>query len=160
MSCPDELKHWWCLIRKKNSAATADAVTMGDAWLGPAIARGLLQPIPEADVARWWVSSHAFTIHTQPASGLHLVELQEKASDLSFNLNTRYHLAGSKRHQSIFSEASRAIALQQHLSSDLPVEIGFTVEPCIWASCSTNGPVSPCLCRQLLQGDARDGCQA
>ncbi|KAK9843320.1 hypothetical protein WJX74_010303 [Apatococcus lobatus] len=42
--------------KKKNSAATADAVTLGDAWLGPAIARGLLQPIPEAKVARWWSS--------------------------------------------------------------------------------------------------------
>ncbi|KAK9866488.1 hypothetical protein WJX84_005441 [Apatococcus fuscideae] len=41
-------------LKKKNSAATADAVTLGDAWLGPAVARGLLQPIPEAAAARWW----------------------------------------------------------------------------------------------------------
>ena len=33
-----------------------DAVTLGDAWLQQAIARGLLQPIPNARQQRWWVS--------------------------------------------------------------------------------------------------------
>lgn len=38
------------------AAATADAVTLGDAWLGPAIQQGLLQPIPHALSSPWWVS--------------------------------------------------------------------------------------------------------
>ncbi|EIE23974.1 periplasmic binding protein-like II, partial [Coccomyxa subellipsoidea C-169] len=37
-----------------NSAARADAVTLGDVWLGPAIRAGLIQPIPEAESNRWW----------------------------------------------------------------------------------------------------------
>lgn len=28
---------------------------LGDAWLGPAIRAGLLQPIPDALDSRWWV---------------------------------------------------------------------------------------------------------
>lgn len=36
------------------TAGLADVVTLGDAWLGPAIARGLLAPIPGAEGARWW----------------------------------------------------------------------------------------------------------
>ncbi len=32
----------------KNSAAGADVVTLGDAWLGPAVRAGLVQPIPNA----------------------------------------------------------------------------------------------------------------
>ena len=28
---------------------------LGDAWLGPAIRAGLLQPIPDALASRWWV---------------------------------------------------------------------------------------------------------
>ena len=44
----------WC--RKKQSAARADAVTLGDAWLAPAIKAGLLQPIPDAQNSTWWVS--------------------------------------------------------------------------------------------------------
>ncbi|CAL8462508.1 g2041 [Coccomyxa elongata] len=39
---------------KKNSAARADAVSLGDAWLGPAIRAGLIQPIPDAESSRWW----------------------------------------------------------------------------------------------------------
>lgn len=31
-----------------NSCSTADVVSLGDAWLGPAIRRGLIQPIPNA----------------------------------------------------------------------------------------------------------------
>lgn len=34
----------------KNSAAGADVVTLGDAWLGPAIRQGLVQPLPYAGV--------------------------------------------------------------------------------------------------------------
>jgi hypothetical protein len=44
------------LCSKKNSAAKADAVTLGDAWLAPAIQAGLIQPIPAALESRWWVS--------------------------------------------------------------------------------------------------------
>jgi len=40
----------------KGSAGTADAVSLGDEWLGPAIATGRLQPVPDAETARWWVS--------------------------------------------------------------------------------------------------------
>ncbi len=32
-------------------------MTLGDVWLGPAIRAGLIQPIPEAESNRWWVSS-------------------------------------------------------------------------------------------------------
>lgn len=45
-----------CGCRKKQSAARADAVTLGDAWLAPAIRAGLLQPIPDAQNSTWWVS--------------------------------------------------------------------------------------------------------
>ena len=41
--------------RKRGSAAHADAVMLGDAWLGPAIRAGLLQPIPDALASWWWV---------------------------------------------------------------------------------------------------------
>ena len=34
-------------------ASRADAVTLGDAWLGPAIVSGLIAPIPRADVSAW-----------------------------------------------------------------------------------------------------------
>ncbi|KAK9807227.1 hypothetical protein WJX73_010860 [Symbiochloris irregularis] len=36
------------------SAATADAITLGDAWLAPAIRDGLIQPIPDALSSSWW----------------------------------------------------------------------------------------------------------
>ena len=42
---------------KGKDACTADAVTLGDAWLAPAIQQGLLQPIPAAKTSRWWVRS-------------------------------------------------------------------------------------------------------
>ena len=45
-----------CICRKKDSAAHADAVTMGDVWLAPAIQAGLVQPIPDAQHSAWWVS--------------------------------------------------------------------------------------------------------
>ena len=35
----------------------ADAVTLGDAWLGHAIQQGLVQPIPDAEHSSWWVRS-------------------------------------------------------------------------------------------------------
>lgn len=38
----------------KRSAGVADVVTLGDAWLGPAVARRLVQPIAGADSCRWW----------------------------------------------------------------------------------------------------------
>ena len=38
------------------SARTADAVTLGDTWLGPAIKAGYLQPLQDVDSYRWWVS--------------------------------------------------------------------------------------------------------
>ncbi len=41
--------------RKKDSAASADAVTLSDTWLGPAIQAGLLRPVPRATSSRWWV---------------------------------------------------------------------------------------------------------
>lgn len=44
-----------CCRRKKKSAAQADAVTLGDAWLAPAIQQGALQPIPTLERWRWWV---------------------------------------------------------------------------------------------------------
>ncbi|CAG9467647.1 unnamed protein product [Pedinophyceae sp. YPF-701] len=34
----------------------ADAVTIGDAWLGEAIRRGLVQPITDAESCRWWAA--------------------------------------------------------------------------------------------------------
>lgn len=47
---------WRCLrCSKRNSAAKADAVTLGDAWLAPAISRGLIQPIPDPADSAWWV---------------------------------------------------------------------------------------------------------
>lgn len=44
-----------CVCSKKGSAAKADAVTLGDAWLAPAIASGLIRPIPGARDSDWWV---------------------------------------------------------------------------------------------------------
>ena len=38
------------------SAARADAVSLGDEWLAPAVRGGMLQPVPGAEAARWWVS--------------------------------------------------------------------------------------------------------
>ena len=35
--------------------AKADAATLGDAWLAPAIQKGLIQPIPGAHGSAWWV---------------------------------------------------------------------------------------------------------
>ncbi|KAI8466668.1 MAG: hypothetical protein J3K34DRAFT_379213, partial [Monoraphidium minutum] len=46
----DELKD----PKAKRSAGAADVVTLGDAWLAPAIREGLLQPIPSAETYRWW----------------------------------------------------------------------------------------------------------
>lgn len=40
----------------KGAPTTADAVTLGDAWLQRAIREGLIQPIPNARQYRWWVS--------------------------------------------------------------------------------------------------------
>jgi hypothetical protein len=37
---------------RKRSAAQADVATLGDAWLGPAIKAGLVQPIESADTYR------------------------------------------------------------------------------------------------------------
>lgn len=37
-----------------SSAGVADVVTLGDTWLGPAIQRGLVRPIPGAESSRWW----------------------------------------------------------------------------------------------------------
>jgi len=45
---------------KKKSAGTADAVTLGDAWLAPAIQAGALQPIADPERWRWWVRLPAF----------------------------------------------------------------------------------------------------
>lgn len=41
--------------QKRKSAAAADAVTLGDAWLAPAIQQGALQPVPTPERWRWWV---------------------------------------------------------------------------------------------------------
>lgn len=49
------------------SARTADAVTLGDSWLGPAIKAGYLQPLQDVDSYRWWVS-----LQTQPDLALAL----------------------------------------------------------------------------------------
>ena len=35
--------------------AEADAVTLGDGWLGHAIQQGLLRPVPDAEHSSWWV---------------------------------------------------------------------------------------------------------
>ncbi|GLC41238.1 hypothetical protein PLESTB_001084100 [Pleodorina starrii] len=40
----------------KRSAGVADVVTLGDSWLGAAIGRGLVQPIPGATSSRWYRS--------------------------------------------------------------------------------------------------------
>ena len=40
------------------SAATADAVTLGDEWLEAAVARGLVTPIPGAALSPWWARLH------------------------------------------------------------------------------------------------------
>ena len=56
-----------CVCRKKDSAAHADAVTMGDVWLAPAIQAGLVQPIPDVQHSAWWVS---IVSHTQAAAYL------------------------------------------------------------------------------------------
>jgi len=37
----------------REGAAGADAVSLGDAWLAPAVAAGLLAPVPVAAAARW-----------------------------------------------------------------------------------------------------------
>lgn len=47
--------------RKKRTVAIADAVTLGDSWLGPAIKAGYLQPLQDVTGYRWWVSN----THTQ-----------------------------------------------------------------------------------------------
>lgn len=39
---------------KDRSAGAADIVTIGDAWLGPAIRAGYVQPIDGAEMFRWW----------------------------------------------------------------------------------------------------------
>ena len=41
--------------KKEPKPTTVDAVTLGDAWLGAAIAQGLIQPIPDAKEHRYWV---------------------------------------------------------------------------------------------------------
>ena len=41
--------------RKKDLASTADAVTLSDSWLAPAIQAGLVRPVPKATSSRWWV---------------------------------------------------------------------------------------------------------
>lgn len=46
--------------RKKMPARTADAVTLGDSWLGPAIKAGYLQPLQDVDSYRWWVSVQSY----------------------------------------------------------------------------------------------------
>jgi len=38
------------------TAWTADAAVLGDAWLGPAVTRGLVRPIPRARQSRWWAA--------------------------------------------------------------------------------------------------------
>lgn len=40
---------------KPTKASLADVASLGDAWLAPAIGRGLIQPIPDAESYRWWV---------------------------------------------------------------------------------------------------------
>jgi hypothetical protein len=35
------------------SAGAADVITLGDAWLAPAIHAGLIQPLPGAETYRW-----------------------------------------------------------------------------------------------------------
>ena len=42
------------------SARTADAVTLGDSWLGPAIKADYLQPLQDVDSYRWWVSLQSY----------------------------------------------------------------------------------------------------
>jgi hypothetical protein len=48
-------------------------VTLGDSWLGPAIRGGLIQPIPDAESSRWWVScslAHSLRHTTSPPLGI------------------------------------------------------------------------------------------
>lgn len=40
--------------QNKRSAGLADLVTLGDSWLGPAVQRGLVQPLPSATTSRWY----------------------------------------------------------------------------------------------------------
>jgi len=48
------LQQMWKAIDSGGTAAHADVVTLGDAWLAPAIKAGKLQPIPNAEHYRWW----------------------------------------------------------------------------------------------------------
>jgi hypothetical protein len=43
-------------ISTSRRTGQADAVTLGDQWLAPAIRDGLLMPIPDAHRSRWWAS--------------------------------------------------------------------------------------------------------
>lgn len=65
----------YCLdcCRKKKSASTADVVTIGDSWLGPAIKAGYLQPLQDVDSFRWWVSLHSNTTALPACLCLHLL---------------------------------------------------------------------------------------
>lgn len=55
---------------KKDSAAKADAATLGDAWLAPAIQKGLLQPVPAAQSSAWWVRRNIVILVAQDSAWL------------------------------------------------------------------------------------------
>ena len=49
--------------KKRRNIAAADAVTLGDSWLAPAIKAGYLQPLQDAASYRWWVSNEPPALH-------------------------------------------------------------------------------------------------
>jgi spermidine/putrescine-binding protein len=48
------LRHHPPTYTHTHTPGAADIVTLGDAWLGPAIQQQLIQPIPSAETYRWW----------------------------------------------------------------------------------------------------------
>lgn len=70
------------------SARTADAVTLGDTWLGPAIKAGYLQPLQDVDSYRWWVSLQprpclALSLPLSPTPGPGINRLYRNAQDIT-----------------------------------------------------------------------------
>ena len=70
--------------RKKRSAAKADAVTLSDTYLAPAIQRGLLQPLENPEQQAWWVSGD---------SQITFIQLNLLASISLTNAHSRCYMA-------------------------------------------------------------------
>ena len=120
------------LCRKGRQVSQADAVTLGDSWLAPAIKAGYLQPIKDAKSYRWWVSLQPKHVHTsnshQHVSVNRSISLQKLQSEVGSQMSViGPHLKAKLNVSTCHKFASVARQANSHDAHVHMVKIMYTI---------------------------------